>query len=291
MNSRSAQPRSIWTAALPGLFLGVIGSAALWLVAKDTLGLWLGGLAIVALLLPPLSATERGWVGRVIAGGVVADCVMVLWLLSAGWSEVTIGQWFHCSVVLYAFAICGLGLILMLREAGIPGELTAAVTVLALLGWLTAPVWPAGWVDPPVAGVLSRFHPLLAINGQIPQLGIWLEQPIVYRVAVLGQDVPYSLPGDVWWSAGAHAGLGVVFAGVGLMAGRSGETGGPGAADHPPRDPGGERAEPATPAGSSGPRFRCSRWRVFRGFGPSLRGADRRQSGRSSFSWKGCQLC
>ena len=47
------------------------------------------------------------------------------------------------------------------------------------------------------------------MNGVLaPDMGIWTEQPVAYRLIALGQDVSYTLPRSIWPSVSAHAALG-----------------------------------------------------------------------------------
>lgn len=194
----------------PSIILGSICSLILWFGVGNSLGLWLGGFAIVAILLPPMSVRRERWIHRVFDAGAVVDCVVVIWLLAVIAARASIGAWFQNAIALYAFSLAGFGIVLLLVALRAPALLASMIVTMATLAWLAAPVWMSPWMNGAIAGVLSDFHPLLAVNGQVTHLGIWLEQPIVYRHTVLGQDVPYSLPPNVWWCAGAHVAVGTV---------------------------------------------------------------------------------
>jgi hypothetical protein len=99
---------------------------------------------------------------------------------------------------------------------------SAALTVIVALAWLTWPIWlsrafdgdaSAGWVDKAAA-----VHPALSIN--IPNLGVWSEQAIAYHLTDLNQNVPYSPPKTVWGAVLLHGAIAVVL--LGLVGWRSG---------------------------------------------------------------------
>ena len=56
-----------------------------------------------------------------------------------------------------------------------------------------------------MAAWLAPAHPLLAMNRILLDLGIWTQQPWMYRHTTLGQDVAYALPGTIWPCVLLHA--------------------------------------------------------------------------------------
>lgn len=197
--------------------LTLIAIAGLWMAAGNSLGLWLGGFAVVALLLPPVYLQGPTLLKRLIDAAIVTDCVVVVWLVAATMTSVTLLDWFLCTVLLYSFAIGGLGVAHTLRALRLPSELAAAGTVLFLLGWLAAPVWLSHAMNDWFADLLSQYHVLFAVNSRLTDLGIWLEHPIIYRHTVLGQDVAYALPTSIGPTVLLHTLLGGCGVGFGIL--------------------------------------------------------------------------
>ncbi|HRK31755.1 MAG TPA: hypothetical protein PLD59_11805 [Tepidisphaeraceae bacterium] len=203
----------------PSAIFSLIAVGALWLAVGNSLGLWLGGFGVVALLLPPLCLHGPTLLKRLIDAAIVTDCIVVVWLLSAAGASVTLLDWFLCTAVLYAFAAAGFGMAHALRALRLPADLAAAGAILVLTGWLAAPVWLSPVMNDSLADVISSYHPLIAINSRLAELGIWLEQPIIYRHTVLGQDVAYSLPSSLWPVILLHAAVGGCAASIAIFTG------------------------------------------------------------------------
>lgn len=201
-------PVMAWLGVGMGLASGVV---CFW-AAGATLGLFFGGMAFAALLVPPLCLAEARLADRLLVAGAVNDGIATVWLVAVFFSPVTFLQWLGCYLLLICWcgALAGLACSLnrLLRSA-IPA---AAGAMAAAMLWLAAPVWLAHadvqWYLPA--------HPLLAINGVLKNLGIWSQHPIAYQYLLnLGQDVPYELPG-IWPAAMIHLAIGV----AGLVLGR-----------------------------------------------------------------------
>jgi hypothetical protein len=128
-------------------------------------------------------------------------------------TEVRVSEFLSSAILLAAFASACLGLILLLEACRLPLSVCTLFTTLAAAAWLTSPVWMSQWMNESRAAVLSDYQPLLVVNGHVKSLGIWLEQPQIYRHVVLGQDVPYALATSIWKSALLHGAVG----GIGTM--------------------------------------------------------------------------
>jgi hypothetical protein len=182
-----------------------------YLAAGPTLGLYLGGLALAMLVTPQFAIAHRAPIERVLAVASVVDGVGVVWLVALFRSDLTFGQWLAAYVLLAACAFSAAGVTLAL--ARYMGELFAsALTTVLAVAWLTWPIWLSAWIEHAAVvraiDWLVPFHPLLAMNGLLVRLGVWGEGPLMYQLTSLGQDVPYSLPSSIAWSAGAHVLLG-----------------------------------------------------------------------------------
>ena len=59
-----------------------------------------------------------------------------------------------------------------------------------------------------IAAVVTRFHPLFALNRVMIDQGAWTSGDIAYRLLTpLGQDVAYALPDTVWPCVIGHLGV------------------------------------------------------------------------------------
>lgn len=195
------------TAPLLALSVGCI--SLVFFAAGNSLGLWLGGLVIVALL-GPFAALRRGSaLEGAMSTAACVDPVVGAWLIAALLSGVPLGAWLSCAVLAYALAGASAGTAVGLRAARFPAGLCAAASVVPALLWLASPVWLGDRLSDAGIDRLARFHPLIAANGTLADLGVWLEHGVVYRHTVLGQDVAYALPATVWPAVTLHAALGV----------------------------------------------------------------------------------
>lgn len=191
-----------------------VAMAALFLLVGDSLGLWLGGIVLVGLLLPGMAPHRKGRIHQFLDAAAVPDVVAAVWLLAMLFGVATAGQWLRCAVLLYAFAAAVFGAVMLLHALRVPPLVSVLAAVTMSLAWLAAPVWLAAWMNDAMAEMLGQFHPLLAVNGVRADLGIWLEQPRVYRHTVLGQDVAYALAQSVVPSTLMHLSVGAVAGGL-----------------------------------------------------------------------------
>jgi hypothetical protein len=176
----------------------VIGGAAASLcyaAAGETLGFYLGPVMAVTLILPVLVAGQARLRDAMIVGGAITDAVGIAWLIAVFGPNLTFTQWLACYLVLAAYALA----LLALTRA-------TAAWFATLLGvaWLTWPVWTSPFLNITLARVLTPAHPLMAINSVV-NYDFWLEQPLMYRYASLGQDVPYVPPHSIWPCVIVHA--------------------------------------------------------------------------------------
>jgi hypothetical protein len=201
------------------LLLGAILAATCWWAAGASLGLFLGGLGVVAIVGPAAAMAEEGWFRRLIAMAAVVDGVGIVWLAVALSGPVRIGQWFECYCVLAGFAALLLGIALFAWKMGLGDVGAAAVGVIAGVLWLTWPVWAAAAIEGPrgqrVAGWLIKVGPVFAINSAVKEMGVWSERGIAYRSTNLNQTVAYTLPESVWPCAACHLVLGAAMIYVG----------------------------------------------------------------------------
>jgi hypothetical protein len=153
--------------------------------------------------------------------GCVVDGVGVVWLLAVLHPQITFIQWLRCYLLLLAWGMWLSGLVIGLAGLRMQPTAASAAAVILSLVWLTWPVWLSSYLTGPgadrVASWLIRLHPLFAVNGVFPELGVWSHWPIAYRdLTTLGQDIAYTLPTSVWPAIAVHVIPGVVLAWLGL---------------------------------------------------------------------------
>src|SRR5438045_524703 len=142
--------RRLLSAALAPLILSLIGGMACYMSAGPTLGLFLGGLIIVTLLVPPLTLSEPLSANRLIIFSAILLPVGAIWLLATFMTDPEqrprISEWFAACAILIAYAIALTGLSAAFRltiRSAIP---SAALTVIIGSAWLTCPIWaPTPW--------------------------------------------------------------------------------------------------------------------------------------------------
>ena len=209
--SSSSTVRRFLAVALPPFLLLAVLTACCYLAAGPTLGLHIGGLALAMTLTPQFVAAHRAPIERVLAIASLIDGVGIVWLIAMFRSDVTFGQWLAAYVLLATCAIGAAGVTLALAHL-IGALFASALSTVIALAWLTWPIWLSAWIEQPglarVMNWLVPLHPLLALNGLLPHLGVWGESPLMYQLTSLGQDIPYSLPNSIAFCAGAHLLLG-----------------------------------------------------------------------------------
>src|SRR5688500_1007520 len=183
----------------------VIAAAAVALcyaAAGNTLGFYLGPVMALALILPVMVAAPPRVSHALIVAAALVDAVGLAWLLAVFGPILTFAQWLACYIVLaaYAFALTALTRVTAAWAATIVG-----------VAWLTWPLWAAPFLGITLARWLTPAHPLMAVNRVVlAEHGAWLQQPLMYHHATLGQDVPYALPRSVWPCVVVHAVIGLL---------------------------------------------------------------------------------
>ena len=124
------------------------------------------------------------------------------------------GEAVALALVLAVWGVANFALAHVSRLAGLAGEIGR--WVMAVI-WMTFPVWIGDHATEWMARWLLPVHPLVALNGAAPSLGIWTEFPLVYRWTAWGQDLPAPVSGMGWFVA-AHLALAAAIWTAGLMA-------------------------------------------------------------------------
>ena len=189
--------RAAWPIAVAGA-----ATALCYAAAGETLGFYLGPVMMITLVLPSMIVVQSRLRDAAIIAGAMMDAVGLAWLIAVFGPNLTFLQWLACYVVLaaYAFALTALT------------RVTAAwIAVLVGVAWLAWPLWTAPFLDITLARWLTPGHPLMTINGVLLAThGAWLEQPLMYQYATLGQDVPYALPRSIWPCVIVHTLIGLL---------------------------------------------------------------------------------
>lgn len=202
--------------AAPALLLSIGATLWCWWAAGNGLGLFMGGILLLTLYVPGLSLSGDSGV-RWMAPFAASAGVGLVWLCATAPADVTFGEWLRCCVVLGAYAWCLTGVAALLSDARIPAALSAGMTLMLGLLWLTWPVWLSPWLTQALANFLVPANPLLAINGVLRHFGTWDHGLLAYSsLTVLNQDIAYHLPRSIWPAVLLHLGLGapagVIFA-------------------------------------------------------------------------------
>src|SRR5688572_3398846 len=191
--------RRLLSVALAPLLLSALSAVACYVSAGTSLGVFLGGVIMVTLLVPPLVLADGGWRTRLIVLGAILLPVWATWLVATVNSQVYVREWMACCIVVTAYASALAGLTVGLRLTRLPAVGCAAITVVLGLAWLTWPIYMSrsweGTSSTDIVSLFARFNPALVINGQVFRaMGLWTEQSIAYRLTDLSQNVPYQLP-------------------------------------------------------------------------------------------------
>jgi hypothetical protein len=199
--------------------LTAILMASVALCLGPTLGVFFAGVVLCILILPAVIANRDSLSRRLLLAACVTDAIALVWLVvTLAHEQITIVHWLLAYLLLIAIAVFEFGLSSALSRLRAPVRVSAAVTILLMLLWLSSPVWLLHHLQTPsllpwMQGIID-VHPLFAMNSAAP-LGVWTESPIAYRILNLNQDVYYKLPG-VWRCIAFHA----VIGGVLLLANR-----------------------------------------------------------------------
>ena len=204
------------------LALGTVAGLSCWWAAGATCGLFFGGLAFSALLVPPLVSAEARWAQQISVALSTALGTSLAWLSATVSSrDLTAAHWLRCTLLLACFAAALAGLTALLRRAHLNPTAAAAIVVLLALLWLTWPIWlsPALAGREELVGWLTPAHPILAADSALTGLGpAWTERRLMYtKLSILNQDVAYGLPETIAWSVLLHTLTGATaFAGAAL---------------------------------------------------------------------------
>ncbi|CAN5572386.1 hypothetical protein BH09PLA1_BH09PLA1_02830 [soil metagenome] len=173
--------------------LSIAGATASYLAAGATLGLFIGGLGFAGLIAPPFALALSQRLDRLLLAIAVAIGNVVVWIFAFPAVDSLLGALVYLAFTLAIIAVAH-------------ASRSAAIATVIALGWLSLPIW----LRTAFAASLVGVHPMFAINGVNKSLGIWTQQPIMYRLTTLGQDVPYALPASIWPCVILHGAIGLL---------------------------------------------------------------------------------
>jgi hypothetical protein len=194
--------RRLLSVTLFPFILGLLSASACYVIAGPSLGLFLGGLLLVSFLVPPIAMSEVSVLNRLLGVLILVLTIIGIWLVATLRSETKLVEWAGASLTLLSYAVALAGFASGFRLVHFSPIVSAALTVILALAWLTWPIYMSRTWDGQnsEAGVarLILFHPGMAINAQVSKLGAWTGQSVAYHLTDLQQNVMYSLPHNYW---------------------------------------------------------------------------------------------
>ena len=205
----SPRRHNAWLAPILPFFIAFAATAACHWAAGATLGLFIGGLSVAALVTAPLVHGESSWLGRALCVFGTIHGIAVVWLYAAIKIDLDLGAFCAAYLALATFVMAIAGLTVLLRRLG---WLAAALTTLLAVAWMTWPLWLSpvlrGSRGERIVSWLVPAHPLFAANGVLrSRLGYWAEQGIAYHYTTIQDDIAYALPGTVLQCILLHSGI------------------------------------------------------------------------------------
>jgi hypothetical protein len=204
LQKRMSVIRRLLSVALFPLILGLLSATACYIAAGPSLGLFLAGVVLVSFIVPPICMAEPKTSNRLLAVGVFVSGIIIIWLIasirsntpvagmtsasdvrSPGWelwrgNGVWSSEWALASVILLSYALALAGLSAGLRLVRCSAIVSAALTVILALAWLTWPIYMSRtWDGESSEAAVDRLivlHPGMAINAQVYKLGAWTGQ-------------------------------------------------------------------------------------------------------------------
>jgi hypothetical protein len=194
---------------VPPLLLSLCAGIACYVAAGATTGLFFGGVAMTALLVPPLVLTQPDRARQVLITAAVVDGVAVSWLFAVADPYVSLIDFVRAYLLLAAWGAALWGVADLLRRAQVAPVFASALTVVLALAWLAWPIWLSPWLAgrQTLVAWLVASHPLISLDGALRHLGVeWDRRPLMYtRLSVLNQDVFYTRPAGVGRATLFHA--------------------------------------------------------------------------------------
>lgn len=212
----SSAIRDLLSVALPPLVLSAVAAGGISWACAGTLGVFIGSLLALTILVPPTVLAVTGLRDRLLTVTLSVLPLALIWLLTARRTGTTVAEWRASSAILLAYALALGGVAVGLRLARVSTVVSAALTVIVGLAWLTWPIWLSPtWDGEASAQGVNRFvavHPALSVS--VGHLGHWAEQSLAYHLTDLNQNVSYHPPQSVWWCVMFHVLVGAALMGL-----------------------------------------------------------------------------
>lgn len=207
---------------IPLLVSGVLA----WLchrAAGPTLGVFLGGLAVVPLIGPPLVLASATGVRRIWALAGMMIGVGAVWWWTGRKAELTFVEWLACVTVAWSYAAAVAGIASAMERLRVNDLIASAIGVVLGCAWLTWPIWMAPWLSGErgerIVSALVAANPVFAIDGALrrPFPTPWAQHRYAYQWTNIGDDIRYSVPTSIWPTVGLHAAIALVCFGAPLL--------------------------------------------------------------------------
>jgi hypothetical protein len=206
--------RSALLTALPLLLLSLCASVVCYVATGPSTGLFFGGVATAALLVPPLVLAHDDRARQLITAAAIVDGIALPWLFAVTDPSISLLDFVRAYLLLCAWAAALWGIADLLRRARISPLFASALTVVLALAWLGWPIWLSPWIAgrERLVGWLVAPHPLFGLDAALSHLGVeWDRRPLMYtRLSVLNQDVFYSRPAGVGRATLLHGAVAVL---------------------------------------------------------------------------------
>jgi len=171
----SSATRQLLSAALVPLTVSALAALGIAWACGGTLGVYIGALLAVTMLIPPTVSATRPPRDRLLVILLVVAPLVGGWLTTARRTNTTIEEWTASSAVVLAYAVALAGIVSALPIARLSATVSAALTVVLGLAWLTWPIWLSrtwnGEASAPWVNHLVVVHPGLSVS--LPHLGHW----------------------------------------------------------------------------------------------------------------------
>jgi hypothetical protein len=188
---------------------GLLAGFTCYLLSGNSLQLFVGGLLLLPILVPPCSARVGRLPVTCLSAILVSLGISTVWCLSVFEHFISFGQWAVCLLILSTFVLELTVGSLLLQRLKFSSVAASALITVAGLAWLSWPIWLSGSLAGEHLEWSVRLDPLFALNHVVANLGVWTEQPVAYQLTTLGQDVQYQLPTSAWPVIGSQLGVGI----------------------------------------------------------------------------------
>ncbi len=187
---------------------------ACFLIAGNSLDLFIGSIFLAAILASPCSAIAGRLPDALLSAVSSTLGFVACWLVAVYDQAISLKQWLICTLVLLSLLALLMSAVRILMRARLSPATSSAIVTAAVLLWLSWPVWLSASLAGAHLHYSIAFHPLFAINQTLSNLGIWTEQQVAYNLTNFGQDVQYQLPDSAWPAIGLQSVVAILLCGL-----------------------------------------------------------------------------